>query len=65
MGIDHQVAVIVSTPRLTANISYYMVSTRIGWVAILFPFWLELELIELITRRHGRILLLVFLGAQT
>ena len=29
IGIDHQVAVIVSTPHLTASISYYMVSTRL------------------------------------
>ena len=42
MSIDLHVTVKVSASHLNGSISYYIVSTRIGLEATLFPFWIQL-----------------------
>ena len=42
MSIDLHVTVKVSASHLNGSISYYIVSTRIGQEATLFPFWIQL-----------------------
>ena len=46
MSIDLHVTVNVSASHLNGSISYYIVSTRIGLEATLFPFWIQLARVE-------------------
>ena len=46
MSIDLHVTVKVSASHLNGSISYYIVSTRTGQEATLFPFWIQLARVE-------------------